>query len=329
MTHEFRPPWWLRNPHVQTILAARLLKPPLPTVTSERLELEDGDFLDLAHAHAVATPRATVCLFHGLAGCVSSAYVSGAINTLTASGYRVTLMHWRGCSGEPNRLARSYHSGATDDVNRLGQLLRQRFPDEPLAAVGWSLGGNALLVHLGQTGDASPFDAAVSICPPLVLSVGADKLDTGFTRIYQRHLLGLMRSQHEAKRCAYPELDLPPASPDLNTFWRFDNALTAPLHGYRDVHHYYSECSARKWLGGIAKPTRLLCAADDPFFTPAILPKASELAPGTTLDVPEHGGHVGFLGSTGSGRLAGAPKRSRRWLDQYVAKVIAELLEAG
>ena len=326
-TNEFRPPWWLRNPHVQTILAARLLKPPVPSVETERLELEDGDFLDLAHAPAQGPARATVCLFHGLAGCVSSAYISGAINTLTASRYRVTLMHWRGCSGEPNRLARSYHSGATDDVMRLGQLLRKRFADEPLAAVGWSLGGNALLVHLGQSGEASPFDAALSVCPPLVLSVGADKLDTGFTRNYQRYLLGLMRAQIEAKRHAYPELELPPAGPDLNTFWRFDDALTAPLHGYRDVHHYYTECSARQWLGGIKRPTHILASEDDPFFTPAILPAASELAPGTTLEVSAHGGHVGFIGARGSGAHRGAPQNSRRWLDQRVAKIVSNLLD--
>lgn len=326
-TSEFSPPLGLRNPHLQTIFAARLLKPLLPTVQAERLELDDGDFLDLAHAFPAGEPRATVCLFHGLAGCVYSAYISGAINTLTASGFRVTLMHWRGCSGTPNRLARSYHSGATDDVARLGALLKGRYPDTPLIAAGWSLGGNALLVHLGRSGDATDFDAAVSVCPPLVLSVGADKLQTGFTRVYQRHLLSLMRTQHEAKRRAHPELELPTAGPDLNTFWRFDDALTAPLHGYLDVHHYYAECSARKWLGGILRPTHILCAADDPFFTPAILPEESELAAGTTLEVAQHGGHVGFLGARGSGAHRGASSESRRWLDQRVAMLATKLLE--
>ncbi len=326
-TSEFRPPRWLRNPHVQTILASRFFLPPVPEVTNERLELADGDFLDLAHAEPEGAARATVCLFHGLAGCVSSAYVRGAIGTLTRAGYRVTLMHWRGCSGEPNRVARSYHSGATDDVQRIGELMRERYPQQKVAAVGWSLGGNALLVHLGRAGESTPFDAALSVCPPLVLSVGADKLASGFTRVYQRYLITRMRAQHELKRQTYPELDLPPAGPDLDTFWKFDDVLTAPLHGFKDVHDYYEQCSARRWLSDIRRPTHILSALDDPFFTPEILPLADEMAAGTSLEVARHGGHVGFIGARGEGDLpSDTDSGSRRWLDQRVVTIIEQLL---
>ena len=318
---------------MQTLLGARALVPPRPAVSSERLELDDGDFLDLAHAVPDAPPHgepvAHACLFHGLAGGLGSAYARGAIGALVRRGIAVTLMHWRGCSGEPNRLARSYHSGATDDIVRVAGLVAARHPGRPLLGLGYSLGANALLLHLGRAGTATPFDAAVAVCPPLVLAVGAAKLDRGAARGYRGHLLGLMRAQHETKRARYPALGLPPAPVSLDTFRKFDDALTAPLHGYAGVDDYYARASSRPALPGIAVPTRVLAAADDPFFTPAILPEADELAPGTVLEVARHGGHVGFVGRRGAGDGPGGGALGRRWLDRWVGETLAELAGAG
>lgn len=319
---EFSPPAWLRNPHLQTVLASKLIRPALVAIRRERLELDDGDFLDLVHAGPPDGIRPTVALFHGLAGGLDSSYVRGAMAALCTLGARVTLMHWRGCSGEPNRLARSYHSGATDDIARIAALLAERYPHSPRIGLGYSLGGNALLKYLGERGDAAALDAAVSVSPPLVLAVGADTLQHGGARGYQRYLLGLMRAQHEAKRAAHPDLRLPPAGPDLNTFWRFDDALTAPLHGFADVHDYYDTCSARRWLRSIRRPVHILSARDDPFFTEAILPEPHELAPGTVHEVSERGGHVGFLGR---GERAFRPVR---WLDARVAQLCCTLVNA-
>ena len=325
MASDFSPPRLLRNPHVQTLLAARALRPPRPPVGAERLELDDGDFLDLAHAEPEGAPIARACLFHGLAGGLDSAYARGAIAALARRGIATTLMHWRGCSGEPNRLARSYHSGATEDIVRVGRLVRARHPRLPLLALGYSLGANALLLHLGTAREATPFDAAVAVCPPLVLAVGAAKLDTGAARGYRGHLLGLMRAQHEAKRARHPGLGLPPAPPSLDTFRKFDDALTAPIHGYAGVDDYYARASSRPALPGIRVPTHVLSAEDDPFFTPAILPDEAELAPGTTLEVAECGGHVGFVGARGAGDGPGGGALGRRWLDRRVGDVLAGL----
>ena len=268
-------------------------------------------------------PRAIVCLFHGLAGGLDSAYARGAFGALSRRGLSPLLMHWRGCSGEPNRLRRSYHSGATDDVERIARLARERRPGLPVIGLGFSLGANALLKHLGESGDACGFDAAFAVCPPLVLAVGAAKLDVGAARGYRGHLLALMRAQHEAKRARHPELDLPPAPPTLDTFRGFDDALTAPLHGFDGVDDYYARCSARRHLPAIRRPVRILCAADDPFFTPAILPEPDELAPGTVLEVAAHGGHVGFVGRRGDGDGPGGGALGRRWLDRRVGEVCA------
>ena len=261
---------------MQTLLASKALRPPLPALVHERLELDDGDFLDLAHGIVDGPPRAVVCLYHGLAGGLGSAYARGAVAALARRGLQPQLMLWRGCSGIPNRLARSYHSGCTDDIERTVRLARQRHSGLPVLAVGFSLGANALLKYLGESGDDCPLDAAFAVSPPLVLAVGAAKLDVGAARGYRGHLLGNMRAQHEAKRTAHPGLALRAATSALDSFRKFDDALTAPLHGFAGVDDYYERCSARRYLRAIRRPTRILCAADDPFFTPAILPDEAE-----------------------------------------------------
>ena len=320
------------NPHLQTVLASKLLRPAPPPVRLERLELDDGDFVDLAHtepatpgtpkrgspAGAAESPPPRVLLFHGLAGSLDSAYARGAMAVLGARGFGVTLMHWRGCSGEPNRLARSYHSGESGDIARLVSLSGERHRGSPLYALGFSLGGNALLKYLGERGEDTPLAGALAVCPPLVLEVGATQLDRGIARGYRNFLLGLMRAQHEAKRARHPELGLPPAHEGLDSFWRFDDELTAPLHGFAGVDDYYARCGARRFLGGIRRPTHILVARDDPFFTEAILPEAHELASETTLEIAEHGGHVGFLGT-------GKRGRPYRWLDDRVGDVLEAL----
>ncbi len=290
---KFRPRWGLSNPHLQTIVASKLKKSPFITTKQERIELPDGDFLDVNWSLKPSGP--VVCLFHGLAGGVNSLYIKDAFNVLESKGMRPALMHWRGCSGEPNRLARSYHSGATDDIEFFINLVRSRFTDNPVFALSYSLGANALLMYLGKQGSLSGLQGAIAICPPLVLSIGADKLNSGITRIYQRHLLTEMRRQHELKRAAYPKLDLPPARIELNTFWKFDDALTAPIHGFKGAHDYYQRCSSRQMLPSIKTPTHILYALDDPFFTPAVLPDESELSESVTLELADNGGHVGFI----------------------------------
>ena len=308
---KFSSSWWLRNPHLQTIFASRVYKPPRPVTLRERIELDDGDFIDIN----ISTKHSgdIVAIFHGLAGCLDSPYVRGAFKTLEDAGFRPALMHWRGCSGEPNRLPRSYHSGASDDIRWFIDYLGKRFSGQRVFALGYSLGANALLKYLGETGSASPLAGAVCVCPPLVLSEGANKLDSGVARVYQRYLLSLLYAQHERKRVAYPELELPEATDTLDNFWKFDDAITAPMNGYTSVHDYYARCSARQFLPAIRTPTRIICARDDPFFTPAILPAQDELSAGTTLELSDHGGHVGFLGRD---------KSQRRWMDQQVADVM-------
>ena len=308
---KFSPRWWLRNPHVQTIYASKLAKRPRIDTQHERLELDDGDFLDLNWSKR--TTGAFVCMFHGLAGCIESGYAARTFFALEAAGYRPVFMHHRGCSGEPNRLRSSYHSGHTSDISRTIALIHSRYPDERVSSVGYSLGANALLKYLGETGEASGLDTAIAVCPPLVLSTCANTMNTGFARVYQKYLLDLMHQQYTAKQKAYPDLKLPDLPNNLNTFWRFDDAVTAPLHGFKDAHDYYESCSARPFIADIKTRTHLLYALNDPFFSPVVLPTRNETPPLVQLHTPQYGGHVGFIERR-------APANYTHWLDQRIVE---------
>lgn len=314
---KFRPRWWLRNPHVQTIYASKLAKRPEIDTQHERLELSDGDFLDLHWSKKTSGP--IVCLFHGLAGCIDSAYVRGAINALESAGFRPAFMHHRGCSGVPNRLPISYHSGHTADIAHMISLVKQRFPNEPVGAIGYSLGANALLKYLGETEEASGLDLAISVCPPLVLSTCANTINTGFAKVYQHYLLKLMHGQYAKKQAAYPQLQLPDLPTGLNTFWKFDDAVTAPIHGFANAQDYYDKCGARTFVPAIKTPTHLLYALNDPFFSPEVLPTTDEIPPAMQLHTPTYGGHVGFVERS-------APADYVHWLDRQLVQWLQPLL---
>ncbi len=313
---KFSPSWWLRNPHLQTLYASKLSKRPKISHKLERIELPDGDFLDVCWSRK--QNGHLVLLLHGLTGSISSAYAQGAFQAIENKGMRPVFMHWRGCSGEPNRMARSYHSGETGDIGFMVDLLKSRYPETPISAVGFSLGANALLKYLGEQGAQSTLSSPVAICPPLVLQNGANKLNSGITRGYQWYLIGLMHKQINAKRAAFPHLKLPIMDKSVNNFWKIDNQFTAPVHGFKDVHDYYEKNSARQFLKSIETPTQIIYALDDPFFTQDVLPNDQELSNHVILELASHGGHVGFIeGNT--------PFRPRFWLDSRIANLLVNL----
>jgi hypothetical protein len=231
-------------------------------------------------------------------------------------------MYHRGCSGEPNRHHRRYTGGDTADLAEVVARLRAREPDTPLVAVGVSLGGNVLLKWLGEEGAAAPVTAAAAISPPFRLDRAADRLDSGLSRLYQRYLLTTLNRALAAKYAACPA-DCP-VPPDrlarLRSFRAFDDAFTAPVHGYAGVDDYYARASARQFLGGVAVPTLIVHSLDDPFTTPDAVPDPGELAPAVHLELFRHGGHVGFV--------AGAvPFRPRYWLEERVPAFLRGALQ--
>lgn len=323
----FRPAWWLPGPHAQTI-GGRYLRPVRGVCyRRERVDTPDGDFLDLdfATVEGLPVPDApgipAVLVIHGLEGSAASAYVLETCRQLARRGIRSVATNFRSCSGEPNRLARLYHAGDTGDVEWVLRLLAARFPGAPLGAVGFSLGANQLLKYLGERGRETPLRAAVAVSVPYDLAAGADKLDaTVMGRLYTAVFLRSLKAKYQAKRAllggAYDDARVLAA----RTFREFDDAATAPLHGFRDAAHYYGSSSSGRFLSRVRVPTLLVHAEDDPFVPAGAMPYAAVRDnPCLAAAFTAEGGHVGFIGGLPWAPTFWAEAEAARFLEPYLS----------
>jgi predicted alpha/beta-fold hydrolase len=277
--------------HWQTIRAS-LFPPPPSSFQRERWESPDGDFIDVDFAGDASAPRLMV-LFHGLEGCSDSHYARLLARALPAAGWRVAIPHWRGCSGEPNRKPRAYHSGDSAEVD----WIVRRFA-VPVDAIGVSLGGNALLKWLGERGPEAKrlVRRAAAVSAPLDLAAAGRALDRGLNRLlYTRMFLATLKPKSLAQLERFPGLFDRARLSASRTFREFDDTYTAPLHGFRDVDHYWNSSSCGPWLERIEVPTLVINARNDPFLPEAALLFATrKAAPCVLLELPRTGGHVGF-----------------------------------
>ena len=313
----FEPAWWLPGAHLQTIWPSLTKRRIRLDLVPRRVELADGDFIDLALG---PTPGPRVLFLHGLEGDLDSHYVGGLLQALQQAGFQPVFMHLRGCSREPNRLDRSYHSGATDDLAEVLAALESDRLGRVFAAVGFSLGANLLLRYLGMTREPL-VGTAVAVSVPFVLRDAMLRLERGASRLYQRYLLDKLASSLRRKFAGRPF----PLAVDLDAirdFNQFDDRITAPLNGFAGVFDYYSQASCRGYLPGIATPTLIIQAADDPFMFPSTLPWEHELGPGVTLEISDHGGHVGFVGGS-------LPWRPHYWLETRIMGFLVERAAAS
>lgn len=299
----FAPPRWLSGAHAQTIVGKFIRRPQGLAFDRERWELPDGDFIDLDFVQpagaATRSDAPVVLMLHGLEGSSRVGYAHWTYTELHRRGLRAVGFNFRGCSGEPNRLPRSYHSGDTADVRLVVQKLRQRFGSVPFGAVGFSLGGNVLLKHLGEEGDGALLDAAVAISVPFHLKPCAVALSQGFSRIYSWHLLGMLKTKLRERRDVLDAVCDVDRALRAKDFWTFDDASTAPMHGFDGADHYYETSSSAHYLAAIRRPTLLIQAKDDPFvpfetFDPSILDQNAQLS----ALISDAGGHVGFIGGS-------------------------------
>jgi len=279
---------------MQTLWPFLFRRTPRVALRRERLELPDGDFLDLDWTANDDGP--VVLVLHGLEGSSDSKYARGLLKAVHERGWRGAVMHFRGCSGAPNRLLRSYHSGETGDLAYVVDLLRRREPETPLHVVGYSLGGNVLLKWLGEAGKRAPIDSAVAVSVPFVLAESARRLARGFSRVYQWVLLRQLRASVMAKLVYRPLPFDGRMLAGLRSFREFDEHVTAPLHGFAGADDYYERSSSRQYLKGIEIPTLVIHARDDPFMTETAIPQDGELSPAIELELCANGGHVGFVG---------------------------------
>lgn len=319
----FRPLSGLSNAHVQTILPRLIRRRRVLQPHWQRLTLPDTDFVDLAWSEnpLCAWHKPRVALFHGLEGSFYSPYAHGLLQACKERGWLGVVMHFRGCSGEPNRLRRIYHSGETSDASYFLHWLRERGGRVPTAAVGFSLGGNMLACLLGKQGESCLLDAAVVVSAPLMLEPCSLKLEQGLSRIYQRYLLNQLKQNTERKLRAWPgtlPIDLSQLKA-LKKLRDFDDAITARAHGFLDATDYYRRCSAMPLLPGVAKPLLIIHAKDDPFMTSDVIPASDLLPSSVTYQLTEYGGHVGFV--------AGTLRKPQMWLEQRIPQWLSTWLD--
>jgi predicted alpha/beta-fold hydrolase len=283
MYESFRPLTGASNPHLQTLLPRLVRRRVLLQPHWQRLELPDGDFVDLAWSEdpQLARDKPRVVLFHGLEGNFYSPYAHGLLNAWREQGWLGVVMHFRGCSGVPNRKQRIYHSGETEDARFFLRWLRDSFGEVPTAAVGISLGGNMLAYYLAQQGNDSLLQAAVVVSAPLMLEPCSLRMEQGFSRVYQRYLLGQLKQNVTRKLLHYPGTALP-------------------------------------LLPQITTPLLIIHAKDDPFMTDAVIPDLASLPPNIEYQLTECGGHVGFVGGTLKKPQMWLEQRIPAWLSPFL-----------
>ncbi|WP_415058498.1 hydrolase [Halopseudomonas sp.] len=320
----FRPAKWLPGGHLPTLYGPLCRSAPALQRRRERLILKDGDFIDLDWYGPAESSQPCVILLHGLTGSSSSLYILGQQKALADRGWQSVAVNWRGCSGEPNHVPRGYHSGASDDLAEVVTHVHTVAAGRPLAAAGYSLGGNVLLKYLGERASDSLLQAAVAVSVPFRLDQCADRLQVGFSRVYQtrflRDMLAYVANKrrlfaHQGWDVEYASLAALGSLEGMDSFWDFDARVTAPLHGYASAEDYYRRCSSRFFLGTIAVPTLIIQALNDPFVYPHSLPEQAELSPCTHFELHAGGGHVGFV--------EGSPGRPRFYLERRLPEWFA------
>ena len=340
----FRPAWWARGAHAQTVYGKFARRAPRTPTRAERWDTPDDDFLDVvrldpsgAWAGRPDAPR--LLLLHGLEGGLRSHYVHGLFAGCARRGWGMDLMLHRTCGPELNRAPRFYHSGETGDAALFVDRVAAEHPGAPLVACGVSLGGNQLVKYLGEAGagDGPPVPntlrAAAAISVPYDLARGSRRIGQGASRLYQRHFLRSLRAKAARKLADHPHLFDGARLPALRTLWELDDLVTGPVHGFRDAADYYARSSARHFLAGVRVPTLLLSAEDDPFLPAAVLDEVRAAAAGNpclTVEFHARGGHVGFVG----GRVPWRPdyyaeRRTLEWTAAFAAPPAHDAPRAG
>ena len=322
----FAPAGWLPGPNLQTVFA-RVARPfPRPAARRERWELPDGDFLDVDRFASSTRGAPLLLVCHGLEGSSRASYVRGLVAEALRRGFSAAALNFRGCSGELNRLPRSYHSGETGDLAyAVGRLAGER-PGRPLCLAGFSLGGNVVAKYLAERGQAAPSEvvAAAVISVPFDLAACARAVDgPGFwAAVYRARFLRTLRRKAIRKARTFTGLLDPARVRAARTFAEFDEAVTAPLHGFASASDYWARSSSGRVLDRVRRPLLALAAADDPIVPAASLPlQAARGNPRVTLEVAPGGGHGGFV--------TGPPWRPRYWAEERAAAFLASAAGAG
>ncbi len=323
-TKQFLPAWWIPGAHVQTLWGKLARKQPPAPVELETWTAPDGQMLEI-HRLNVPESKSRLILLHGLEGSIRSHYAQGLLWEAYRRRWNADLLVFRTCGNVESVTPRLYHSGETGDISWVLEQITSQDPDTKIGLAGVSLGGNVLLKYLGESGSAAPrqLRGAVAISVPFDLERSSRKIDHGFSRLYQWHFLRTLRKKARLKLTQFPGIaDLGRVEAALNMF-EYDDAMTAPVHGFRNASDYYSRSSSINWIEGIRVPTLLLSAADDPFLPPEVLDEVAAKAGNNAnleMEFHPHGGHVGFVSGSN-------PFRPVYYAEQRAADFLAKFID--
>lgn len=289
---EFKANLIYRHQHLSTIIPALFRKHQI-NYTRKRINTPDGDFFNVDCL--LRNNKKAVLLIHGLEGSSQSQYIKGFAHFFFNSGYDVHAMNFRGCGGELNHKPNSYHSGFTADINQYIKELATKYPSVYL--IGFSLGGNALLKYLADADKVSTcIKAAAALSVPVDLKGCALQLDQGFNRIYMQRFLKSLIKKIRLKQEQFPTQISIKGIHQIKNFKAFDDAYTAPLHGFKDAEEYWNKCSSMNTLHTINVPTLLINAKNDPFLSASCFPYDEVVDhPFVHAIFSPYGGHAGFM----------------------------------
>ena len=318
----FKPSFFLRNRHIQTLYAPLFRKPKLRNLEFEKFILSDSDFVELAwrdKPKKVST-KPIVVLFHGLGGSYKSVYISNMMCALKREGFSSVLMHFRGAGESENLSPKSYHGCATSEALEFLESLRKEYPLSKIFAIGFSIGGNMLLNLLAQHRENSFLSGAIAISAPMQLDSSAHFINRGFSRFYQFIILKELRRILLQKVQRFQIFNLQKSDiENFKSFLEFDEAYTAPIHGFTCAKEYYKKCSAKQYLNQILTPTLIVHAKDDPFMSHDAIPSQEELSGHITFELHENGGHMGFI--------HGSVFKPQYYLEQRVVEYLSAFVE--
>jgi len=317
----YRPLFLFKNAHIQSVYPTLFRKVRGVNYVRERILTPDGDFIDL-DLSSVGSDRAVIIL-HGLEGHSQRSYMLGMIKACNRRGWDGVAFNFRGCSGEPNRRLRSYHSGETEDLHTVVCHMLKQPRYRMLSLVGFSIGGNITLKYMGERGaKLSPFiKSGGAISVPCDLASSAWKLSERSNVLYMKRFLKMFHGKIRSKMRIMPHKINDRGFKSIRTFKEFDDRYTAPIHGYSSAGDYWSKCSCKQFISEIKIPTLLISARNDPFLSPDCYPvEEAKQSRHLFFEMPESGGHLGFIDFNASGEY---------WHEKRIASFITAACTGG
>lgn len=294
---KYKPPFLFRNYHLSTVYASMIRKVSGVEQIRERLELPDGDFLDLDWSYSTGASKKLLIILHGLEGNSQRPYVLGMADKFNKAGWDAVAINFRGCSGEINRLYRSYNAGASEDLREVIASITAKNKYETISITGFSLGGNLMLKYLGE-GNILPEElkAAVAISTPCDLYLSLKKLEEPQNWIYSRRFVKKLKKQLLLRGSLFPDQLDPEEVNACKDLYSIDDLYTGKAHGFKNAKDYYQKSSSLNFIPNIGIPTLLINAKNDGFLSRNSSPdEIAESHPFFYLERPDYGGHVAFL----------------------------------